>query len=140
MDHTLPPPIDLSLIQSRRPEEASATWHVMLQEAERLNKLLRHVRASIMSLRRSVMGLTIISDEMEAILGSIVSGKVPDSWHFAYPSLKPLMSWTVDLTERVNQISKWGMVSLLAASRMVTKFRMLRWVYPSYPTKEGNNT
>ena len=42
------------------------------------------------------------------MLNSFLNKKVPENWEkYAYPSLKPLASWTTDLIERVAFFRKW---------------------------------
>ncbi|KAL8445205.1 hypothetical protein Emed_005763 [Eimeria media] len=81
----------------------------MLQEAQRLNRLVTCVRDMVQQLRRALSGLLVMSEELEALQLSLLSGKVPQCWHFAFPSLKPLTSWSVDLAERLEQINKWAL-------------------------------
>lgn len=42
------------------------------------------------------------------MLNSLYDGKVPVSWLSAYPSMKPLASWTPDLIDRIEQLNVWG--------------------------------
>lgn len=90
----------------------------MLQEAHRLSRLVTCVRDTVTQLRKGVTGLLLMSEDLETLQCSLLSGKVPQCWHFAYPSLKPLTSWANDLSERVEQINKWGLVSHFCRHRL----------------------
>ena len=49
-----------------------------------------------------------MTDELEAVTDSIFDNQVPDAWASkAYPSLKPLSSWVLDLLERIKFINGW---------------------------------
>merc|ERR1711937_649147 len=59
-------------------------------------------------MRRSIVGEVVMSQELETLGNSMVTGKVPDLWHsVAYPSLKPLGSWVSDLLNRLAFLSRW---------------------------------
>lgn len=93
---------------------------VMLQEAQRLNRLVTCVRDMVHHLRKGVTGLLVMSEDLESLQCFLLSGKVPPCWHFAFPSLKPLTSWATDVAERVDQINKWGLVSRFRTVRLST--------------------
>ena len=45
---------------------------------------------------------------LEKIFTSFLNQKVPENWEdVAYPSLKPLASWTTDLIERLDFFKRW---------------------------------
>jgi len=49
-----------------------------------------------------------MSEELERMANSLFVNKVPDMWSAkAYPSLKPLAAWVVDLLARVEFIQTW---------------------------------
>ena len=57
---------------------------------------------------KALKGLVVMSPELEAVTNSIFDNQVPDAWSSkAYPSLKPLSSWVLDLLERIKFINKW---------------------------------
>jgi dynein heavy chain len=81
---------------------------VLVQEAERYNKLLFVVHQSLMELQRALKGLVILSAELEAMGNAMYDQRVPTLWtSAAYPSLKPLVSWFKDLLQRLDFISTW---------------------------------
>lgn len=80
---------------------------VLYQEIHRYNKLVTTVRNSIDQLILGIQGLVVMSDELDDLFQSLFEGRVPNLWKFAYPSLKPLSSWTKDLSKRVSFFQKW---------------------------------
>jgi len=81
---------------------------VFLQEAERLNILLSEIRRSLTELDLGLKGDLTITDRMEALMSELFVDRVPVSWErIAYPSLKPLAAWTVNLLKRHKQIFDW---------------------------------
>jgi dynein heavy chain len=49
-----------------------------------------------------------MSPDLEQLCTSIFNNQVPEMWASkAYPSLKPLSSWTADLLDRCSFISNW---------------------------------
>ncbi len=49
-----------------------------------------------------------MSKELESIYNSIYNNRVPDLWASkAYPSLKPLSSWMINLQQRFEFIRTW---------------------------------
>ena len=57
---------------------------------------------------KAIKGLVVMSPELEAVASSMYDNQVPEMWAAkAYPSLKPLSSWVVDLLERTRFITTW---------------------------------
>lgn len=81
---------------------------VLLQEIGRYNALLRKTHESLEELQRGIMGLVVMSRELEEIFACIYEGRVPPLWLIAYPSLKPLGAWTRDLINRVEYFANWA--------------------------------
>ena len=49
-----------------------------------------------------------MSSELEVCANSLTDGLVPEMWaKVAYPSLKPLGSWVVDLVQRLSFFKAW---------------------------------
>lgn len=81
---------------------------VLLQEIERFNKLLLTMKNSLVSLSRAIQGLEIMSEELDKMYGAFLKNRVPPNWvAVAYPSLKPLAAWIVDLVKRVEFMRIW---------------------------------
>lgn len=104
----MPENIDWEDVRERNESDNSPLKVCLLQEIERYNELLTNVRGSIKLLQKGIQGFIVISKEQEEVLTSLFEGKVPRSWLFAYPSMKPLGSWTPDLIERIEQLNVWG--------------------------------
>ncbi|XP_071165421.1 dynein axonemal heavy chain 2-like [Mytilus edulis] len=81
---------------------------VLLQEIERYNTLMGIIRTALTNLEQGIKGLVVMTMELENTFQCIFDGRVPPTWLKAYPSLKPLASWTRDLVVRVEQLSKWS--------------------------------
>jgi dynein heavy chain len=75
---------------------------VLIQELIRFNKLTRTVRNTVKELKDAIAGITIMSNDLEALGISIFDNRVPALWaKEAYPSLKPLGSWLNDFLARL---------------------------------------
>jgi len=81
---------------------------VVLQEVERMNKLLGVITVSLQELRLGLDGALNMSDAMELLLNTLPLDRVPAAWAtVAYPSLKSLGAWFVDLLQRVETLTPW---------------------------------
>ena len=80
---------------------------VLKQEVDRYNALIKVLKASVIDLDDGIQGLVSITPELENVYDSLLAGRVPTSWSFCYPSLKPLGSWTGNFFERIKQIKTW---------------------------------
>ena len=97
----------LSELHPLDPKESMST--VLIQEAIRYNSLLRVVRQSLLDLLDALDGKVVMSLELERMGNSLYHNQVPKMWEEkAYPSLKPLSAWVVDLVARVEFISTWA--------------------------------
>jgi dynein heavy chain len=81
---------------------------VLVQEAQRYNRLLHTMHVSLVALQRALKGLVVLSAELEAMGNAVFDQRVPASWTAsAYPSLKPLTPWFNDLLLRLNFLTNW---------------------------------
>jgi dynein heavy chain len=81
---------------------------VLQQEVLRYNKLLKVMRTSLVDIQKALKGLVVMSGSLEQMGLSLFNNQVPDMWaSAAYPSLKPLSMWVVDLVHRMQFINKW---------------------------------
>ncbi|KPA83847.1 putative dynein heavy chain [Leptomonas pyrrhocoris] len=96
----------------------------LLQEVQRYNVLLQKIHRQKAELRRAVKGEIVMSEELETIFNALLLGRVPPPWMSAYPSLKPLASWAVDLVERIDQMRLWS-------QRTPTVFWLSGFTYPT---------
>jgi dynein heavy chain len=102
-------PFDIRLIMLKYPvkyEESMNT--VLIQEAIRFNGLLTKLHSSLAQLQKALKGLVVMDESLEKASNSLFNNAVPDMWtKVAYPSLKPLAAWVVDLVARIDFINKW---------------------------------
>jgi len=89
-------------------DESNPLKVVLMQEISRYNRVLTFVRNSLQSLDKGIQGFVLISEDLEKVMDSLFDGKVPESWKFAYYSLKPLNSWIEDLCKRIEQLNNWA--------------------------------
>eukprot|EP00898_Chlorokybus_atmophyticus_P007698 jgi/Chlat1/792/Chrsp104S01257 len=90
-------------------EQRSPFAVVFLQEAERMNHLVYEIRRSLLELDLGLKGDLTMSDAMEGLVQALAEDRVPASWEaVAYPSLRPLGSWIINLLERNRQIAEWA--------------------------------
>lgn len=79
-----------------------------MQECERMNLLLAEMKRSLAELDLGLKGDLTISEPMERLMHSLASDAVPASWrNLAYPSLRPLGSWLLNLLQRCQQLTDW---------------------------------
>jgi len=114
----LPSNLDMIEIRSRlKPEDFTPFVIVSLQEADRMNLLLSHMRFSMIDLEKGIGGLQNVTEHMESLSEDLQMNKVNSLWsEKAYPSLKALSAWFADLLERVSQIVEWTSKATLLKS------------------------
>ncbi|KAF1322385.1 Dynein heavy chain, partial [Globisporangium splendens] len=105
----MPENFDMEIAQIRYPVQWDESMNTVLcQELVRFNNLTATIRASLVSLRKALKGLVVMSAELENVSQSLFYGKTPAMWTArSYPSLKPLGSYVNDLLERISFFSKW---------------------------------
>merc|ERR1711865_954480 len=105
----LPNNYDVELIQKKYPvlyEESMNT--VLCQELIRFNNLLTVIRGSLTNVKKALVGLVVMSAQLETVFTSVYDGKIPAMWKGASsPSLKPLGGYYVDLIERLDFFRGW---------------------------------
>jgi dynein heavy chain len=81
---------------------------VLVQEVIRYNKLIVVMKKSLKDILNALKGLVVMSGELEAMGTSLFNNQVPKMWASkAYPSLKGLSAWTVDLQARLQFVNSW---------------------------------
>jgi dynein heavy chain, axonemal len=80
------------------PTSSFLIWQVLLFE----------MRRSLLELDLGLKGDLSISESMELLMTSLFDEKVPASWASrAWPSLRPLGSWLINLLDRQRQLADW---------------------------------
>jgi len=83
--------------------------NVLLQECERANALTRTILASLHELDLGLRGELTMTDHMEALQKALAVDRVPALWaRAAFPSERPLGSWTTHLVARIAQLQDWS--------------------------------
>ncbi|XP_022353638.1 dynein heavy chain 1, axonemal [Enhydra lutris kenyoni] len=104
-----PEPINLQLVMAKYPvlyEESMNT--VLVQEVIRYNRLLQVITETLRDLLKALKGLVVMSSQLELMATSLYNNAVPELWNAkAYPSLKPLSSWVMDLMQRLDFLQAW---------------------------------
>ena len=105
----VPPVYFIEDVQKKYPTTYSESMNTVLaQECIRYNSVLEIMQQTLQESLKALKGLVVMSGELEEVCNAIYDNQVPGAWAAkAYPSLKPLSSWTVDLLERTDFISKW---------------------------------
>ncbi|XP_077133083.1 dynein axonemal heavy chain 1 isoform X2 [Ranitomeya variabilis] len=81
---------------------------VLVQEVIRYNRLLGTLFQTLRDLLKAMKGQVVMSSQLELMANSLYNNAVPELWRAkAYPSLKPLASWVIDLLQRMDFIQKW---------------------------------
>nr|XP_054101684.1 dynein axonemal heavy chain 1 isoform X2 [Callithrix jacchus] len=105
----VPEPINLQLVMAKYPvlyEESMNT--VLVQEVIRYNRLLQVITQTLQDLLKALKGLVVMSSQLELMAASLYNNTVPELWSAkAYPSLKPLSSWVMDLLQRLDFLQAW---------------------------------
>ncbi|XP_006892361.1 PREDICTED: dynein heavy chain 1, axonemal [Elephantulus edwardii] len=105
----VPEPINVKWVTTRYPvlyEESMNT--VLIQEVIRYNRLLQVITETLRDLLKALKGLVVMSSNLELMATSLYNNTVPELWSAkAYPSLKPLSSWVMDLLQRLDFLLTW---------------------------------
>jgi dynein heavy chain len=82
--------------------------NVFLQECESLNALLNEISRTLDELNLGFAGDLTMSAAMEELMYNLYEDTVPSSWsRLAWPSMRPLGSWLIDVNNRLNQLQTW---------------------------------
>ncbi|NWU63519.1 DYH1 protein, partial [Pterocles burchelli] len=105
----LPAPMDLQEVIHKYPLRYEESMNmVLVQEVIRYNRLLEVIAQSLKDLLKALKGLVVMSSQLELMATSLYNNTVPEMWDTkAYPSLKPLGAWVIDLVQRIEFLKKW---------------------------------
>ncbi|XP_068109284.1 dynein axonemal heavy chain 1 [Hyperolius riggenbachi] len=105
----VPPLIPIQDVMAKYPvmyQESMNT--VLIQEVIRYNRLLGALSQTLSDLLKAMKGQVVMSSQLELMANSLYNNSVPELWRAkAYPSLKPLASWVIDLLQRIEFLQKW---------------------------------
>lgn len=81
---------------------------ILIQEVMRYNSLLNLVFTNLSEVTDAYSGLLPLTDEIEEIANTLLANKTPASWiKKSYPTKKPIMSWIIDLQNRIEFFKNW---------------------------------
>ena len=105
----IPVALDIHKAQDKYPTDYNQSINtVITQEITRFNNMLKVINSSLKTLQKAVKGTVAMSADLDAIGTSLFNNQVPKMWaKKAYPSLKPLASWLIDLEMRLAFMNKW---------------------------------
>lgn len=110
----VPKPFQLHAILKKFPIEYKESMStVLVQEVIRYNRLLTAIHSTIVEMLKALKGSVVLSESLEKMCNSMFINQVPTEWASkAYPSLKPLSAWVLDLVHRCEFIQKWVQVGI----------------------------
>ena len=75
---------------------------VLIQELIRYNRLLEIMQETLKNAKKALKGLIVMSEDLEKMTNALFDQQVPSIWAaVGFLSMKPLGSWTQDLTARI---------------------------------------
>eukprot|EP00340_Litonotus_pictus_P012496 CAMPEP_0170538444 /NCGR_PEP_ID=MMETSP0209-20121228/103311_1 /TAXON_ID=665100 ORGANISM="Litonotus pictus, Strain P1" /NCGR_SAMPLE_ID=MMETSP0209 /ASSEMBLY_ACC=CAM_ASM_000301 /LENGTH=3072 /DNA_ID=CAMNT_0010840135 /DNA_START=28 /DNA_END=9246 /DNA_ORIENTATION=- len=100
---------NIDIVRSKFPLEYKNCMNsILIQEVMRYNSLLKLVFTNLKDVTDAYNGLLPLTDEIEVLSNSLIANKTPESWiSRSYPSRKPIMSWIIDLQQRIEFFLKW---------------------------------
>jgi len=109
IDHRVPHIFDIEKAEIDFPVRYDESMNTVLtQELMRFNTMIDRLHRTLVEIQKAVKGLVVMSGELEDMGNSMVNGSVPQLWSaVAYPSLKPLGSWVLDLMARIVFLQTW---------------------------------
>jgi len=105
----MPKAWNIEKVQEKYPTDYEESMNtVLVQELTRFNGLIAIIHSSLKDIQKAVMGLLLMSAELEEGFNQMFNGVTPEIWiKRSYPSLKPLGSYVNDLVERLKFFQCW---------------------------------
>ena len=105
----IPPALDILKAAAKYPTDYHQSMNTVLtQEIIRFNNLLKAINSSLKNLQKAIKGMVAMSSDLDALGSAMFNNQVPAAWsNKAYPSLKPLAPWLIDLEQRLSFINTW---------------------------------
>lgn len=105
----MPKALPLDAVIEKYPVDYSESMNTVIQqEVIRYNGLLKIINSSLNDLLKAIKGLVVMSETLEALATGLNNNQIPSMWAGkAYPSLKPLAAWLVDLEKRLHFVNFW---------------------------------
>ncbi|CAM9358663.1 unnamed protein product [Ascophyllum nodosum] len=83
--------------------------NILIQECGHMNTLMGEIVRTLSNLCLAYKGDVIMTEQLEEIQLSISIERVPSAWaRLAYPSMRSLSLWLLDLQARLTQLSDWA--------------------------------
>jgi dynein heavy chain len=100
---------DLDALRTELEGDAMGPYqNVFIQECESLNNLLEEISRTLDELNLGFAGDLTMSAAMEELMYNLYDDIVPTTWsRIAWPSMRPLGSWLVDVNQRLSQLQTW---------------------------------
>ncbi|XP_073412523.1 dynein axonemal heavy chain 8 [Dendrobates tinctorius] len=80
---------------------------ILLQEIDRMQKVISIVRSGLSELRLAIDGTVIMSESLRAILDDMYNARVPGIWRKVSWASATLGFWFTELLKRNNQFTSW---------------------------------
>ncbi|XP_063229306.1 dynein axonemal heavy chain 10 [Bacillus rossius redtenbacheri] len=104
----IPPLFDLAKVRRTFQANISPTVVVLLQELERFNKLMEHMKTSLDLLRKALVGEIGMDATLDKVAYSLFNGQLPEGWRRLSPATrKTLGGWMEHFKGRFAQYSAW---------------------------------
>ena len=89
-------------------EVPSPTQVVLLQELERINRLITTMKQSLLELKRALKGEVGMSSSLDSLARALFNGTIPPMWSRLAPAtLKSLSGWIAHFEKRHEQYTAW---------------------------------
>lgn len=104
----LPEMVDVQALKVKHIKDDSPLTVVLIQELTRYNVLLKAMGESLEKLEKGILGIVVISEELQRMMVSLNNNVVPELWSNAFFSMKNLGNWNTDLKARYEFFRHWA--------------------------------